>query len=410
MEISFTEQRMEMRKLTQRFDMYPNSVTNGAGSPNRREKRRNLVASRPLQAPTNTNINNNNNNVITNQGKQLIQSYIAPRTCRASFQPDTYQTDMTPVQTTTGRTPAFTAKELAPNMFHQVYCSYIENGPNEFYIQLKSQEHILDRLASDLSSAPRVPLQSKMPINMSCIGMACIARFSEDQSLYRAVIHKVHTNGCRVIFVDYGNSELVPLSELYEIPYTFLEHKTFAMPFELHRCKELGPIDDRLKNAFNELVKDAVLDLKVIPSSKSTVQQCELFLPNGSNILHLLLEKKDELSSFPNPPHLKDGDKVSIRTAITAKKFFVQRSKDVPVFDRMMDALLEHCVTTPPMTLLPPVDMCCATMMPGDMNEWYRVIVTKQIDQEHVQVFFVDFGKHYFHFFKQIFEFFVNFS
>lgn len=206
MEISFVEQRMEIRKLTQRFDVF----ANGARSPARREKRRNLVATRPLQAPTNNN-NNNNNNFITNQGKQLIQNYIAPsqRTVRASFQSDTHPADVMPLSTSNGRMPAFTANELPPNIYHTVYCSYIENGPNEFYIQLKSQEHILDRLSSDLSSAPRIQLISKMPINMSCIGMACIARFSEDQSLYRAVIHKVHTNGCRVIFVDFGNSELV---------------------------------------------------------------------------------------------------------------------------------------------------------------------------------------------------------
>lgn len=385
MEISFTEQRMEIRKLTQRFDVFSNGVAaSGAGSPARREKRRNLVATRPLQA--------NNNNIIANEGKQLIQSYIAPRTMRAGFQPDTHPTDIVPLQMSIDRTPAFTAKELPPNNFHVVYVTYIENGPNEFYVQLKSQEHVLDRLASDLSSAPRVQLVSKMPINMACIGMACMARYSEDQALYRAVIHKVHTNGCRVIFVDYGNSEFVPLNELYEIPMNFLEHKTFAMPFELHRCKELGPIDDRLKKAFDELVKDATLELKVIPSTKSTAQQCELFLSNGENILHLLMAKKHELNSYPNPPYLKDGDKVIIRFAVTAKKFFVQRVKDLPVFDRMMDSLLAHCVAASQMTVLPPKDTCCAAMVKGDMGEWYRVIVTKQVDRDHVQVYVVDYG------------------
>ncbi|XP_055320902.1 maternal protein tudor isoform X2 [Sitodiplosis mosellana] len=389
MEISFTEQRIEVRKLTQRFDAFANSAAtaNGAGSPARREKRRNLVATRPLQAPA-----NNNSITITNHGKQLIQSYIAPKTMRASFQPDTYPTDVVPLPPPTGRMPAFTANELPPNLYHPVYVSYIENGPNEFYIQLKSQEHVLDRLSSDLSSAPRVQLMSKMPINMTCIGMACIARFSEDQSLYRAVIHKVHTNGCRVIFVDFGNSELVPLSELYEIPSHFLEHKTFAMPFELHGCKELGPIDDHLKKSFSDLVTNATLDLKVIPTTKSTAQQCELFLPNGHNVLHQLMEKKIELSSFPNPPHLKDGDIVCIRSAVTAKKFFVQRVKDMPAFDRMMDALLAHCHGAHQMVTLPAKDACCAAMVNGDTTEWYRVIVTNQVDREHVQVYVVDYG------------------
>lgn len=186
MEISFTEQRLEVRKLTQRIcDGYANASTaNGGGSPARREKRRNLVANRPLQLPT-------NNNVITHHGKLLIQNHIGTKAYRGSYQHD-YQTmrsnapnplEVSSVtnQQISGQKPTFTAYELAPNQFHVVYCSYVENGPNEFYVQLKSQEHTLDRLAVDLANAPRVELASKMPINMSCIGMACIARYAEDQ-------------------------------------------------------------------------------------------------------------------------------------------------------------------------------------------------------------------------------------
>lgn len=184
----------------------------------------------------------------------------------------------------------------------------------------------------------------------------------------------------------------MPLNELYEIPLNFLEHKTFAMPFELHRCQELGPIDDRLKKSFSDLVTNATLDLKVIPTFKSTAQQCELFLPNGENVWHLLLQKKNELNSFPNPPDLINGDLVVIRSAVTAKKFFVQRVKDIPVFDRMMDALLAHCHSASQMLSLPAKDVCCAAMVNGDTNEWYRVIVTNQIDREHVQVLVVDYG------------------
>lgn len=184
----------------------------------------------------------------------------------------------------------------------------------------------------------------------------------------------------------------MPLNELYEIPLNFLEHKTFAMPFELHRCKELGPIDDRLKKSFSDLVTNATLDLKVIPTFKSTAQQCELFLPNGENVLQLLLQKKNELSSFPNPPHLMNGDVVVIRSAVTAKKFFVQRVKDIPAFDRMMDALLAHCHSASLMSSLPAKGVCCAAMVNGDTNEWYRVIVTNQIDREHVRVLVVDYG------------------
>lgn len=389
-DISFIEQRMKMRKWSQRFEEFDNgpAINGGGGSPARREKRRNLVATRPLQASATAN-----NNTITDQSKQLIQNYIAPKTLRPSFQADTPPAEVISRPNVVGRMPAFIGNELAPIVYHVVYCSYIENGPNEFYVQLKSQEHILDRLANDLASAERIKLSSKRAINMSCIGMACMARFSEDKSLYRAVIHKVHTDGCRVIFVDYGNSELVAFSDLYEIPANFLAQKTFAMPFELYGCKELGPIDDRLKKAFSALVtNDVLLELKVIPTKHSPFQQCELFLQDGRNVLKILKEKKTALSTYPNPPVLKDGDNVVIRSAINAKKFFVQRVKDQEKCEHMMDCLLAHCHNAPKMSVLPKKGDCCAAMFKNDAQEWYRVIVLNQIDDEHVHVYYVDYG------------------
>lgn len=389
MDISFTEQRIEVRKLTQSFEIFPTeSGANGAGSPARREKRRNLVATRPLQMPS------INNNIITNQGKQLIQNYILPKksgnnTPAVEEPVDVNTQHQQPIN---NRKSTFTASELAPGNFHVVYCSYVENGPNEFYIQLKSQEHVLDRMQNDLANAPRVQLMSKMAINMSCIGMACVARFSEDHMLYRAVIHKVHTNGCRVIFVDYGNSELVSLNELYEIPLNFLNHRTFAMPFELHGCKHLHPIDDRLKTSFEKMIENETLELSVIASKNSPAQQCELFLSNGKNILDLLIENKNEFNSFSAAPHLQDGEYAMIRSVVSAKKFYVQRVNDTPAFDRMMDLLFADCNNKSKMTKLPSKNECCAAMHFRDNDEWYRAKVIDRIDNEHVKVLLVDFG------------------
>lgn len=385
MEISFTEQRLEIKKIS---DRQYNIFTNGVASPARREKRRNLIPTRPLQTSAN---NNNNNNTITNQSKQMIQNMVRnsnkPNAQRGAFHQDVSVTDGI-TQSTASRIPAFTATELPVSQFHAVYCSYFEDGPNLFWVQLKSQEHQLDRLLSDLSNAPRTPITTKLSI-----GMACIARFSEDQVLYRAVIQSVQGNGCRVTFVDYGNSELVSFDDMYEIPNEFLEFKTFAMPFQLYGCKELGTISQRLKDYFGSLVGHSnVLDLKVVPSNNVQVQQCELYISNGLNIFNLLKEKKNELSSFPYPPTLKSDDYVIIRAALTANKFYVQRRNDIPAFDEMMDALFTHCLQAPQMAALPSNGQCCAAMANGDDKEWYRAIVLKQLDSERVQVQFVDYG------------------
>lgn len=164
------------------------------------------------------------------------------------------------------------------------------------------------------------------------------------------------------------------------------------MPFELHGCEQLNPIDDRMKKIFDGLVKDTTLELQVVPSRTSAVQQCQLFLPNGQNVLEVLTEKRDGLYTFPKPPQLKDGDKVFIRSAVNAKKLYVQRVKDNTAYDQMMDALLAHCTNSPQMMALPKTGKCCAAMYAGNDMEFYRVIVDEIADHENVKVHFVDFG------------------
>lgn len=375
MEISFTEQRMEVRKMHQRtYDVFSNgSPAGNSGSPARREKRRQLVPNRPLQTLP-------NNNTITDLSKRLIQSHLAPNSQR-NYAP------VDPIDLTSqraGRMPAFTANELPPGQFYIVYSSYVENGPHLFWVQLKSHEHVLDRLANEIANVPRVPLTSKISP-----GMACIVRYSEDKALYRAVIQSQKNDKCRVTFVDYGNSETVPCSEMFEIPANLLEPKTYAMPFQLHGCNELGTTDQRLNRYFETLISDKVLDLKVIPVNGAQVQQCEMFLPNGANVLHLLKEKKSQFFSYPNPPQLKDSDYVVLRYSKSAKQFYVQRHSDIPAYDSMMDALLEHCEHAPPMTSLPSNEKCCAAKF---KDEWYRAIVTHQTGPQKFALELVDFG------------------
>lgn len=274
------------------------------------------------------------------------------------------------------------------SLFAAVYCSYVEDGPNLFWCQLKSQEHVLDRMASELANAARNPITAKLSI-----GRACIARYSEDLALYRAVIQNIQPDGCRVTFIDYGNSEFVPHSELYEIPSKFLECQTFAWSFQLNGCKALNLTSKPLLDYFGSLVGgENVLDLKVIPSNNIQVQQCELYIANGNSVLEILQAKMSDLNTYPVAPNLKNDDMVVIRTTLNARKFFVQRHKNLPQFERMMDDLFQFCMTTPQPKALPTKGTCCAATVPGDSNEWYRAIVLDVLDSERVQVQFVDFG------------------
>lgn len=338
---------------------------------------RNLVPTRPLQStlPNRTPV-------------QLIQSHLAPpKPSRAPQLSVDDACSATVSRLSLGSTPVFIANDLPIGSHHLVYCSYVEDGPKLFSVQLKNTESTLDRIMNDLPNIPLKNLTSK-----PTIGMACIARYSEDKALYRAAIMNIQHNVCRVTFIDYGNSEDVPHAEIYEIPDKYLQHKTLSIQFTLYDCKQLEPIDANLKIYFEKLISNEVLELKVMPiDGPMYVQYCELYLNNRS-VLELLKIKQQSLKSFPIARRLVDSDVVIIRYVNSVKQFYVQRTVDIPKFDEMMDRLLVHCHQSSPFAKMPKVGDCCAAMLHDDNNEWYRVRVLETLDQYRVVVQFVDFG------------------
>lgn len=127
----------------------------------------------------------------------------------------------------------------------------------------------------------------------------------------------IKPTACQVAYVDYGNTELVSFSNLYEIPPTFLKHKIFAIRFALSGYKDLEPIDDSMRKLFKNMVFQKRLSLKVMPlEGPPLVQYCELW-DNKINILGAL-----KLSFVESP-----------------KKFFIQSVKNIPAFDNLMDEL-----------------------------------------------------------------------
>lgn len=340
---------------------------------------RNLNAPRPLQMQT----------AIPDITKKFIVNHIGANgrpsvQHRVSLQPE----QTVPSETHSSETiPVFKSNDLAMSSFHMVYCSYIQDGPALFSVQLINNESILDKMMSDLGNYPLRNLTHR-----PTVGMACVVRYSEDRNFYRAVIENVQPNGCRVMYVDYGNSENVEYSDIYDIPPQFLEQKVFAVQYSLHGWKKLQVADDRIKQYFANLVQDEKLELKVMPmDGMNCVQYCELFYKN-SPIIDLLQSKLMEFNSFANPTQLIDNDLVQIKYVENAKRFFVQRVCDVEKFDCMMDKLLIHCRARPSIDRTPKVGLCCAATWQNDPNEWYRVRVLEFGPTGRPIVEYVDFG------------------
>lgn len=357
--------------------------------PSRNIHTRNLNAARPLQSSTLGGCEQPSS-TIQNKSKKMILDHISNQPAiihQRLIQRDTSSETATPVVHLSS-TPVFRANELPPGSHQVVYVSYFADGPYSFYIHLKNQEATLLQLMSNLCNVTLHPL-SRRPT----IGMACVARYSEDRSLYRAVIVNTLPN-LRVTYVDFGNSEDVTYDNLYDIPDKFLEHKTFAIQYGLHRVEELGPMDDNIKKLFTSLVRNESLELKVMPMNKKTfATYCELYYKERS-VLQILKEKIFGPAVFPKAAALTNGDHVIIRYARDVKHFFVQKSTEETVFDAMMDRLAEFGLRAEPLDKLPNIGDCCAALHSSEYNEWYRTQVVNMIDAKNglVEIEYVDYG------------------
>lgn len=280
----------------------------------------------------------------------------------------------------------FRSTTLAVGSMHEVYVSYVENGPKLFTVQLRATENSLNQMMTALERVPLRNLDRK-----PTLGMACIARFSEDQVLYRALIMAINVDSCMVSYVDFGNSETVELKNIYEIPPEFLSHKVFSIRFTLSNVKTLEDTNADIAGIFSSLVLDKLLTLKIMPlEGPAFVQYCELYEQNENIFDKLLNLCKAKPLMYPSPLTLDRGHTcmIIIRFIQSCKQFYIQPLDKVESFDKMMDQLVEFCRKSSPMNTLKSGDPCAVCL---DEEECYRAEVVN-VTTSSVKVRLVDYG------------------
>ncbi|XP_052892284.1 maternal protein tudor [Anopheles moucheti] len=235
----------------------------------------------------------------------------------------------------------FNASTLTVGSLYEVTVSYVQNGPKQFMVQLLSAEAALKQMMVALA---RVPLRS---INRKLqLGMACLARYSHNHTIYRALITALGQDGnCTVSYVDYGHSETVHPSSLYEIPPEFLRYEIFSTRFALSNVRRLEDVNADVAGIFSKMIAGKVLKLKVTPPEGAAfVSYCELY-ENGDNLfLRLQKQCQEQVYKYLPPGSLQRGSsyRVVIRYIESCAKFFVHRLDNVATFDKMMDDLIVH--------------------------------------------------------------------
>ena len=102
---------------------------------------------------------------------------------------------------------------LETGQWYPVYLSSTEGGPADFCIQLESHNKRLEEVMRSANNTPLRPI----PAQNIQAGVPCLARYSLDNTIYRAVVLKKDSSA-KVYYLDYGNSEQVSLEQVYSLP------------------------------------------------------------------------------------------------------------------------------------------------------------------------------------------------
>ncbi|KAK7099992.1 fap1 adhesin-like [Littorina saxatilis] len=275
-----------------------------------------------------------------------------------------------------------------------------------FYLQLTSEDDTREALSEKLQDECESPESKVVPPS---VGLACCGKFSEDEGWYRAVVEKVDGDSVKVRFVDFGNTDTIPVSDLREISAESLSSAPLA-----YKCVLEDSDGDVVSSKLEELIADQTLTV-TFESTETPPYTVNLQLENGSNVSVLLTSPSAGENASAIADQTQDSEeaalhmdrqsmtlpqghrvKVTISHVDSPSSFCVQRDK-VSQLDELSEAMLEHYSSLAEGDGLIEnlfVGQLCASLF-GEEEEkaWYRAQV-RSIDEDTdtCKLFYVDYG------------------
>ena len=157
------------------------------------------------------------------------------------------------------RTTMFRPMHLETGKWYTVYLSSTEGGPADFCVQLESLSKRLEEVMEVVNSTSLRPL----PPQAIQAGVPCLARYTMDNTIYRAVVLK-RDSLAKVYYLDYGNSEVLPLESVYAIPPGQLATQMLSVRCSMYQWPELGQGDRQRAKACLDTLNDRVLQCRVV--------------------------------------------------------------------------------------------------------------------------------------------------
>lgn len=273
--------------------------------------------------------------------------------------------------------PVFKNTILPIHSEHIVTVSAVDDGPKSFTVQLQSWEKLLDKIMMEVNSG----LQHN-PLHESPVpGTLCLGRLKG--ALARAVITQLIEDQCKVYFVDFGHTEIIPYSELYQLPPSFIIQKILALRFSL--C--IKSVTQEMKNLFKKLALGKTFKLRVAPPEGPPVlQYCDLFDEKG-NILNTLKQHLEPLKYKLEPQETDCIADVEIPYVKSCQEFYISFLSESDNLQRLMGDVAAYCEEALDLDH-PKVGMPVCALFPDD-GQWYRAEI---LQLNPLQVMYIDYG------------------
>ena len=287
------------------------------------------------------------------------------------------------------------------------YVSHIDS-PGKFYVQLVSQELTLDETTEGITAIYSELESSDLLLLTPSIGKICCAKFPEDGAWYRALVTGLSGKGTSVLFVDFGNSSIVPAENMKELAPQFMDKAPFAYECSLGKIPNCAWPEDVLDAFTNATIDQVDITFKsksaphIVSLSSEGEDIAESIGASSFQDVPLLPQKlaqssADSLGAGPQnypkviPP--KGEFQAFIGQADSPSRFFVMPSTSEATLFELAECMYATYANSSPANqklVSPKVGQPCVAMFSED-STWYRgeVIALKG---NSAQVRFVDFG------------------
>lgn len=294
-------------------------------------------------------------------------------------------------QETQRETRNFEQLPLQPGDVKNAYVVHIES-PNDFYIQLSETYPELEQMMAKIAEVYS-GLADDLSLGDLVVGHPVCAQFAEDGGWYRAIIHSMPSDHkVEVHYIDYGNSDVIPLTDLRQLSSRF-----FSLPMlAIHCCLDLPRVE-----SFKENVEEKELKVKFLSTERGK-WKVNLYDDNGiigssdealfaaaSEFLDDIFEKREFLQ-----PQITQEMKQNVYVShiVSPDEFYVQFATGLDELTYLSEEMNRFYSLHPSKNELkkPTKGMSCCAKFSQD-HGWYRGTV-KGVALHGVEVEFVDYG------------------